>query len=634
MAENAVASGGTLVVMRRPSFRKTLRDNESMLPAEYLEKLEEKRRLLDESIHKYIASKEREYKQYEKDLRVQARSHGSAGSTGSVGSAAASAPSRTHAVPIDGEASSSGSKGRTNSDSSASTVTGGSPFLTGQQHGAVGALLASGSRQRVIMEAVEDGDGESLVVKGLTDRRPSSEREKELVGLFTPEYLPALDGKERKALREERARLERAGSAPPHVGPTTREDEQADPPEALPRAKSDTAVQATMKRPVHLQFAQRTSSSGSSADGKLTSAMKSPMQNPAKNKTRMKRVSLAVGDSIVAPADNVPIAFATTTSTPSHSRTRSPESMRERTSGTKSALGAPEAVDFAKQPVSILVDGNSVPVASDSGIALSGTLTLGKPADQLASITTTESKPSPSRPASSIDPDGDLFDLEDEFDNVSADNEAKLAAEGEAAIDGEEDAIPGMTGRLDSTTQTPASTPSLGLQSHEKYRYDAEGGLIPEPTSATDSEAYFNEPSNRVENLTFTSNPNPNPGAGTGSGAGPTGTSSSYSSSSSQQPTSPGFRKPSVVADPVFRGSDYAREEFKAATEEIYGSSYNRLPSSSAAGGGGGGASLGNAAAAGGTTYGSLGESYMARHAEEMMRVRMSSRREEEQGVR
>ena len=54
--------GGRDGLTRRSSFRKSLAD--AALPSNYLEELEEKRRQLDESIHKYIASKEREYKNF------------------------------------------------------------------------------------------------------------------------------------------------------------------------------------------------------------------------------------------------------------------------------------------------------------------------------------------------------------------------------------------------------------------------------------------------------------------------------------------------------------------------------------------------------------------------------------------
>jgi hypothetical protein len=72
----------------------------------------------------------------------------------------------------------------------------------------------------------------------------------------------------------------------------------------------------------------------------------------------------------------------------------------------------------------------------------------------------------------------------------------------------------------------------------------------------------------------------------------------------SQQPTVPGFRRPSVVRDPGYTGRDYSRAATDADETGIYGSSYVRPISK------------------GSFTAGSLGESYMARHAEEMMRTR------------
>jgi hypothetical protein len=74
----------------------------------------------------------------------------------------------------------------------------------------------------------------------------------------------------------------------------------------------------------------------------------------------------------------------------------------------------------------------------------------------------------------------------------------------------------------------------------------------------------------------------------------------------SQQPTNPGFRRPSVVRDPGYTGKDYTRAATNADETGIYGSSYVRPVSK------------------GSFTAGSLGESYMARHAEEMMRLRMA----------
>ena len=58
-------------LQRRVSFRRSLR--ESGLPEDYLEALDAKRRQLDDSIWKYIASKEREYKTYEKELKHRRR---------------------------------------------------------------------------------------------------------------------------------------------------------------------------------------------------------------------------------------------------------------------------------------------------------------------------------------------------------------------------------------------------------------------------------------------------------------------------------------------------------------------------------------------------------------------------------
>lgn len=293
MAESACREGST----RRQSFRKNL--EAAGLPDDDLDRLELKRKQLDESIHKYIAAKEREYKSFEKEL-IQRHKLG---------------------LPKDGQGT-----------RRASAESNGDARLQDRQQNqtqnAVDALLSAGIRRDQIGQpvpiAVVDDDGTSPTLEarpsmaGLTDRRASLERDKEFIGVFTPAFLPAL------ADSRGSASPERAESAPPAA--SSADQTQPVDGDGMQRASSDSFVQARARRPIHLQLNHRTSSSGSSenGNGKLPSALKSPTHRP-----RKKRVSLAINDTIVAPSDNVPESFPSNNSIPSHSRTRSPAAERE-----------------------------------------------------------------------------------------------------------------------------------------------------------------------------------------------------------------------------------------------------------------------------------------------------------------
>ncbi|KAF2163399.1 hypothetical protein M409DRAFT_57673 [Zasmidium cellare ATCC 36951] len=513
MAERACHPGTT----RRQSFRKTLVD--AGLPQEYLDALEQKRRQLDESIHKYIAAKEREYKQYEKELRQQ------------------------YKLAQDKEIV----KPRRTSWESTQDIAG-SPRLQGQQQSVVDVLLAAGLKRdqigHSVAVAVVDDDGTPTLeakssMAGMTDRRASIERDKEFVGVFTPAFLPALENKAQST----NAAAERGSSAPP---PSSAGIEQGSDQDRVHRAHSDSVVQAQGKRPAHLQLVERTSSSGSSADGKLTSALKSPTH--ASRQPKRKRVSIAVGNSIVAPSDNVPVDLSSNNHTPSHSRTRSPAS--ERDSGPTSAARAVDSLkDAQKQAESTAI----LPETSQP-------LTNGKfPVEKAPSpITTPSAQPSPPPPAraSQIDADGDLFDLDDEDDEPSA----KPEPIPDDPLSSEDD----ITGRV---SRNPHFLDDGDI-------YDPNAGIISEPEEPEDNHDH-------ADHIEFM------PG----------------SANASQQPTNPGFRRPSVSIDPVYAGENYARAEHSAIVNEVYGSSYVRPASK------------------GSFTAGSLGESFMARNAE-MLRNR------------
>lgn len=503
---------------RRPSYRKSL--SELTLPQQSLDLLEEKRKQLDESIHKYIAAKEREYKVFEKELKQQHRA------------------AQGH-DPTDGTAKRGSSPESTQVDGDATP-------LEAQKTSAVDALLLTAPRHGADTQALQADEDLSRrqdrsSMAGLKDRRASLERDKDFVGLFTPPYLPMLDDRDRR-------NLERTSSAPSAVQTLHKPDGQQNQ-DAIERASSDSMLQAKPKRPSQLALAHRTSSSGSSADGKLASAMKSPTQRP-----KRKRVSLAVGDSIVAPSDSVPVGLSHN-STPSHSRMRSSIVEREYSASAKESIEAKEEEQTSIE--------TSLAIEEQVALANAAASREGRDLQEEASEATTTSqtvgaKPTPA--SSKIDPDGDLFDLEEDEDDIpdgQPDDD-----EFDSVIASEDD----NTGRVDADSD--GSEPDAS-----DNRYDPETGLIPEPEDGKDS---------AVPNLAF------GPG----------------SSIASQQPTQPGFRRPSVVHDPVFRGQNYTAAEEDAVENEVYGSSYNR-PSSK-----------------GSFTAGSLGESYMAQHAEEMIKLR------------
>ncbi|KJX95166.1 hypothetical protein TI39_contig4130g00012 [Zymoseptoria brevis] len=552
---------------RRQSFRKSLAD--AALPQEYLDLLEQKRKQLDDSIHKYIAAKERDYKTYEKDLRVQYKQSGNGGGVNET---------------------TAGKTRRTSSESMVRDPSN-SPQIRGkqQQQSVVDALLANGlSRQQIgqplAISAVDDEDGSTVLqaksAAGLVNRRASNEREKEFLGVFTPTFLPALREKvERKEEKEDDVPLGagRSESAPPAAEPSREGGGEED---ALQRANSDSTVQAKLKRPVHLQLAHRTSSSGSSADGRLASALKSP----SGERSKRKRVSLAVGDSIVKPSDNVPLSLLNNNRTPSHSRTRSSSSSRKEKEREKekekekmasidaqvaSGLNGVKVVAAAQSEARPSTDPSPQPSVTrqpakvDLPPARSPEPTTPVATPTSSTTQTPISTPEPSR--TKLDPDGDLFDLEDE------DEDSDRPQSPDSTSDPDE---PIVTGRVQPSSSLRSSSPDV----------------------TSDQDIVTSSPADHIESLS----------------------PSSYTSpSSARQPTNPGFRRPSANMDPVYRGQDYERAEERVVAEEIYGSRYERAGASS-------------------FTSGSLGESFMARNAE-LMRARVGgsqSQRREAEGVR
>jgi hypothetical protein len=505
MAETA----GHENVARRISFRKSLA--EAGLPQEYLDKLEQKRKQLDESIHKYIAAKERDYRQFEKDLRSQHKAQTQTDAADAQQRRRASAEEAQHAADK-------------------------SPLS------AVDTLLRKGSRHDSDNNAVEGDDGSPSALSATTNDRRGSDDSKEFAGVFTPQFLPALETSE-----DEKARtMARTASAPNMV--TADKDSKAME-EAMKRANSDSVVpQAHAKRPAHLQLSQR-SSSGSSVDGKLVSAMKSTSDQ---HRPKRKRVSLAVGDTIVAPSDNVPLMM-TISNLPSHSRKRTTPPSSQ---GSSPNSGSPVQ---ASQEFVLTTD-----LSKADGI--NGSQVGGLKALHEQQTNAQRSQPAPEASPSKFPGDdiGEFWHME-EPDETETEKFPSFNNDDEF----EEDIGTGIAGRVSHTPSPKLLEPQEAADENDLYTAEV-------PTEP--------EPEDESEHLEFRPE----------------------SVNASQQPTNPGFRRPSVIRDPGYTGKDYSRAATTAEETGIYGSSYVRPVTK------------------GSFTAGSLGESYMARHAEGMMRSRMA----------
>lgn len=232
----------------------------------FMDELEQKRRQLDEQIHKYIAQKEREYKLYERELRTKYRSPGTATED-------ATGLHEPHKA----------SQGTAQRD----------PM--GRTDWPRGAVAEDADQESRNVNA-----GRSVVKPDLAEARSSSEREKELLGLFTPAFLPLLDSKSPELNRSPSAPLLREISDTNALEPDRN---------ALHRASTEPLLEAGVpKRSERLGLTQRTPSSGSDPGRPLVSALKSSNTNP--NLPKRKRVSIKLdvgaGVEVVHPSDSVP----------------------------------------------------------------------------------------------------------------------------------------------------------------------------------------------------------------------------------------------------------------------------------------------------------------------------------------
>nr|OQO29230.1 hypothetical protein B0A51_07775 [Rachicladosporium sp. CCFEE 5018] len=501
-------------VARRASFRRAR--EESGLSDQQLETLEQKRRQLDDSIHRYIAAKEREYKQLENDLKTQQRAQASE----DVSNRGARAQS---AVDREGHA-----EGVSNATSHVSAT----PSTTRHPQS-----------QPTDRATNTPPSAHSLVPPDGSTPRPH--REEDFVGVFTPPFLSALASKTTVLS----ASLERTTSDP--SVPTQSPNKETHPPASpITRALSDTIIhapQASPKRPAHLHLSNRTSSSGSSVDGRLISAMKSPKEQI---RVKQKRVSLAVGNDIVAPSDNVPVPLSNS-ATPSHSRARATVGGRSVLTGNGGAAAVTASSDLQKMVV-------ASPDAAPSLLA-SSSIADPAPTDQQASA------PRPAQPNGVKDDIGEFWHLEEPDAHLH-----------EEDLDLDLDLSPSDHEVLDEEPPNDFPAGRYAIPSPSSRQ----SNLEPAPTTSTDLSA---EPD-------------------------PFDTSSPFSLPSSLPPStplsasaplSPGFRRPGAVQDPLYTGKNYPGAAKEAEERGVYGSSYIGYGSSKGAGGSFGG--------------GSLGESYMER---------------------
>ncbi|KAH0021898.1 hypothetical protein KCU96_g15707, partial [Aureobasidium melanogenum] len=198
----------------------------------FVKELDQKRRQLDDQIHKFIAQKEREFKLYERELRTRYRTQ------------------PPPAIKPPGNAS---------------------PTTTPTDQPANAA----------------DNNQET---RGTNEK--SHERESELLGLFTPAYLPLLENRPSGPGRSPSAPALSDAADSTTISP----DRQT-----LQRANTDPAG-ANKSLSSRRGLGPRTPSSGSDQGRSLVSALKSPSAGP--RLSNKKRVSLIVGDEVVAPSDN------------------------------------------------------------------------------------------------------------------------------------------------------------------------------------------------------------------------------------------------------------------------------------------------------------------------------------------
>lgn len=461
-------------VTRRKSAESVAEANGDV--AAFMRELEEKRRQLDDQIHKYIASKEREFKLFERDLRNKYRN------------------AQKRAEPT----SATVNEGRT------------------EQSGLDGEAEATGHDNN-------ENDIRSPKDDGLQEERPVRERDQELLGLFTPAYLPLLEDKARD--------IDRPPSAPPTTGPSDTVSLDQAGKALLQRANTDPVPSKAMKdRPAHLTLEHRTSSSGSESSRPLISALRT--SGAQARLPRRKRVSLVVGGSVVAPSEEIP---PEATRSPGHSE-QPQESQPPHDTPTKEAGAAP--TELGKLHAAALAP-RPAPTLQIERIESSSILT----------VTAEPRTPPPQSPKKAEVDVFDDFDPASSFEmNEDLDDDDRSMRN--SSFHDDDDEIP---------TQDRAPSPRQ---------------LEPRTTTSTTTST--------ARNPSITISP------------------FRASAAASLQPTSPGFLRPSVREDPQFLLDENEKVDDGVGYE------------------------IGRPSPVRQNTAGSLGESYMQRNAEQLMRRRRS----------
>ncbi|KAF2222602.1 hypothetical protein BDZ85DRAFT_130071 [Elsinoe ampelina] len=445
----------------------------------FLEEVDSKRRQLDEQIHRYIKQKDREFKLFERDARIKYRNAG----TGRQPHQSSAGPSKV---------------------SSHSTTNG------NHTRGEHGQDHEHDSLEK--QDALQARSQPQVADNGLRDPQATREREADLLGVFTPSFLPLLSTK----LGEDKLPSGPA-SFPTPAAPTAFAQIQKFIEPGLYRANSDPVDEKDAKQ-TRLKLEKRTSSSGSESKN-LVSVLKSPAA--LARTPKRKRVSLVVGDEVVAPSDLVNTAHASHDDQLEHAE--HVERVDFALDRTSPQIPEHPAEDDEEKTSPKSVTTSKAFTSNDETSSHTAPRTQRPSMSGIASALATERKsslkpaPPPTPPPISkapAKPEPDVFNFSD----------TELAGEDQP------DRLPSDVEDVDIS---PVTTPR-----------PAENIRPPPPASAS---------------------------AKTGIPLRPGPSKLRTSSSSSSQPISPGFSRPSVRDDPVFPlGEDVKTPEIEQ--NEIYGS--------------------------------------------------------------
>ena len=464
--------------------------------------MDQKRKTLDDQIHKFIAQKEREYKRYEQEMRTKYQT-----------TQFTTEPQEEilpvlnpHAVSVRGAA-----------DDRAPEVA--------RQTAADSATESENVRSRIDRRTANSG---------LEDVRPSSEREKDFMGLFIPSFLPMLDGK---------PELNRSPSAP-ILTESGRGDPLHPDRNVLQRANTEPVLDAN--RTGRPGFGQRTPSSSSEG---LVSALKTsgPRKNPKPMRVMLQladdQPAVHPNDDLLVERDYAPVRLA---EAQHHSKRQEPNRFQSE------EISPSPSPSPSLAPLSPEISTNETVV-----IPMRSGLTQG-----LAS----QSANSPATKSPSTVIGAETTDSEDLTSPFPLDEEVGDAQKPDSDWEVEFAEDVGQASRV-SHSLSPVSIPNFSRSP---------------PDISPDADLVRNSTTPTLEIRS--------------------------SSSSSGQPISPGFSRPSVREDPIF---EFATPEINDEADAlVQGSFYDAFARQSY-----------NSK---NMVSGSLGQSYMQRNAEDMMRRRRS----------